>query len=338
MNSRTRDHQAVSLRRAASAISSIVKCVASTSQRAPARGRLRLRALEPQPAVISVSPPRIIVVAILGAVLGGCGNENGEHSYLAHDNSSALLATWTRVDNDVSGTIAEVKVIDSLAPDAAATDASPPSFGSSRSPPVRVERDSTAFTGEVDGDSVRLQVGGEALGAQINGRLDGDTLELAVPQRSGVETVRLKRGDKSDFEPTVRKITTLARTRRKQEERVESAAITRVATAFRRALDPQSNDDPCRYVTRELAARIAGLTDSCTGDFRSGNHALSAGPQGLLKIAFVDSQSIGGDQQQPVAVVTWKLKPNDEQLSTSQVTFVKQREKWLVEDLDFRIA
>ena len=139
----------------------------------------------------------------------------------------------------------------------------------------------------------------------------------------------------------MREITTFAKTRRKKQERVARAAITRVATAFERALDPQSGDDPCRYVARELADRIAGLsqlgtdnpssTAACADDFRVSDYGLAEGPQGVLKIVFVDSQSFfGGDQQQPVAVVTWKLKPNDDQRSTTRVRFVKQDGEWLV--------
>jgi hypothetical protein len=282
----------------------------------------------------------VAIGAVLVSVLG-CGKEEGEHSYLARTSSGAELLTWTRVDNDVSGTLAQAEVIDSLTSNAAtaitASQGSPVSVGTA---PVRVERRSAMFTGRVDGDSVRLQIGISGADVRINGRLDGDTLELAVPQDAGVQTVRFKQGDKSDFEPAVREITTLAKTRRKKQERVARAVITRVATAFERALDPRSGDDPCRYVARELADRIAGLSQLGTdkpsstaacADLRVSDYGLAEGPQGVLKIVFVDSQSFfGGDQQQPVAVVTWKLKPNEDQRSTTRVRFVKQDGEWLV--------
>ena len=77
-------------------------------------------------------------------------------------------------------------------------------------------------------------------------------------------TRRLKPAGDGDYTKAVqqirgreqqRKLAAKAALARKQ--RADRVAITRVATAFQKALNPASSDDPCRYVTAKVKVTSA---------------------------------------------------------------------------------
>ena len=49
-----------------------------------------------------------------------------------------------------------------------------------------------------------------------------------------------------------------------RKQRADRVAITRVATAFQKALHPGSSDDPCRYVTAKVRRNVRGFGDPST--------------------------------------------------------------------------
>jgi len=263
-------------------------------------------------------------LAVMLVAVAGCGSSDGPQSFLAQDASSAVSVQWKRVGDDVSGSISTTEV-------------TKPETGVFAEPAGEIKQQSEAFTGTVEGDSVRLQAGG-ALGTRINGRLDGDNLELAIPQDGGVQTVQLKPGDKSDYAKAVQQVRANvkrgkdeAQARRVREQRAARTEIMRVAVAFQKALDPKSSDDPCRYLTPELRRKILALADSknCTAAIRDSEarygQPLYEGPQGVAKIEFGSTDQPGASD----ALVTWRP---DRRSSDSQAEagFTKQEGRWLV--------
>lgn len=145
-------------------------------------------------------------------------------------------------------------------------------------------------------NSVRLLIGSGALSNRINGRLDGDTLELAIPQDTGTQNRRLTPASRDDYARAVQDIRDheqqrkdATQTRTAREQRAAKTAITRVATAFQQALDPHSPDDPCRYLTPQLKQAILSLAES-------GNPGVAdRGCTAVIR----DSERHRGQQRQP---------------------------------------
>jgi hypothetical protein len=287
----------------------------------------------------------IVLVALLSALLAGCGSDDGPQSFLASDNTSALFVEWKRVGNDVSGSVSAAEV----------NQPQTGLFQAAAQPPGEITEQTSGFTGTVSDDSVRLTIGAGATSNRVNGRLDGDTLELTIPQDSGAETLRLKPAGKDDYTEAVQDIRDRearrkadAKAAQTRKQRADRATITRVATAFQKALDPSNPNDPCGYLTPELRDDIVSTANAtapnpdvadipCTQAIRDSERKrerpLYTGPQGVARIRFLSSlialRGIG-QAGPPGAVVTWRPASGRGVLSQSETSFVEQGGKWLV--------
>ena len=277
--------------------------------------------------------------------VAGCGSSDGRESFLAHDKSGAVFVEWTRTGDDLAGSISATEV----------TQPQTGVFSSATLPAGQIKQQTQTFAGTVRDDSVQLQIGSPTLGSRINGRLDGDTLELAIPLDEGVRAMRLKPASQSDYDTAAEQVradeqrgAADAEARRAREQRAAKADITRVATAFQRALDPRSTDDPCRYLTPELKRDILSRGDATTGEVgsaarrgcttvirdseRQRDQPLYEGPQGVARIEFTDSLRSPriGEAGPPGATVTWRPESGRGSLSQSRASFTKQGGQWLV--------
>ena len=284
----------------------------------------------------------LLLAAIAPIPLAGCGSDDGPASFLAHDDTGAVFVEWKRVGDDVSGSLSAAEV----------NQPQQGLFQAAAQPPGEITEQTGAFTGTVSDDSVRLQIGSGEASNRVNGRLDGDTLELTLPHDQGVETVKLKPADKDDYTKAVQDIRDREARRKADEkaaqarkQRTDRVKITRVATAFQKALDPRSPDDPCRYLTPELRDDIvsdAGATaqDPVVADIpckrairdheRERQNPLYT--QGVARIRFLSSliSPRFGDAGPPGAVVTWRPASGRGVLSQSETSFAEQDGKWLV--------
>ena len=132
----------------------------------------------------------LLLAAITATPLAGCGSDVGPASFLAHDDTGAVSVEWKRVGDDVSGSLSAAEL----------NQPQQGLFQAGAQPPGEITDQTGAFTGTVSDDSVRLQIGSGAATNRINGRLDGDMLELTLPHDQGVETVKLKPAD-NDYTP-----------------------------------------------------------------------------------------------------------------------------------------
>jgi len=212
---------------------------------------------------IAVAGAVLVGVLIVAVIAVSSGSTDGPRMFMVRDASSALLVDWTRVGDDVSGSMTRAQLVipeasrfadDRLAGEVAR----------------EVQRENRPFTGTVSGDSVRMQFADGLFGSRINGRLDGDALTLTLTGDSGPPTLRLTSSTRGEFDMAVRRMraveTRRARRARATRERADATAaitIERVATAYEKALDPRSPDDPCRYMT--AAARADVVADPASG-------------------------------------------------------------------------
>ena len=162
----------------------------------------------------------IACAVIAGVILASSGSDDGPRSFMAADNTSALLVEWTRVGDDVSGSLTQARL----------AEPTPVLFGDDallRDKPREMQQGSSPFTGAVSGDSVRLQLAGSALGTRVNGQLDGDALKLIFTPDSGggPETVRFDSASRKDFNAAVARL------------RAADAARSRKATTARLRAD-----------------------------------------------------------------------------------------------------
>jgi len=280
----------------------------------------------------------------LGAVIvAGCGGtSDAPKSFLSYEGQTAVFVQWTRIGDDVSGTLSAAEVSQRQAG----------MFLSAANPPGEVTQQTAPFTGTVRDDSVRLLIGSGAATNRINGRLDDDTLQLTIPQDEGVQTRRLKPASESDYTKAVRDIRDREQQRKNsalaaktREQRAARPAITRAATAFQKALAPDSPGDPCRYLTVKLKQEIMSFAES---QARSGygpvgrscakiardNEAdrglpLYMGPQGVASIQFSE-QVMAALPSPPGAIVTWRPASGRNSTSTSRTPFTKENGRWLV--------
>jgi hypothetical protein len=215
---------------------------------------------------------------------------------VVRDASSALLIEWTRVGDDLLGSMISAQLVvpepDRFADDRLGGEAA-----------REVQRESRPFSGTVSGDSLRLQFADGLLGSRINGRLDGGALTLRLTGGSGPPTLRLSSGTRGEYDMAVQRMraaeTRRARRARATRERADATAgiaIVRVATAYQKALDPSSSDDPCRYIT--AAARADVVADPAPG-----------APAGSCKavIRFYEREGNGGAQSKDLSAAKVEL-------------------------------
>jgi hypothetical protein len=203
----------------------------------------------------------------------------------------------------------------------------------------------------VRGDnSVRLLLGSGTQANRVNGRLDGDTLELTIPQDQGLLTRRLEPAGDGDYAKAVQEIRdreqqrkVAAKAARARKQRADRIAITRVATAFQKALSPTSTDDPCRYVTSKVKQNVRGFVfgsgrSTCTKAIRDSDAELSKpvfeAPLGVAAIDFgpLPPLTVSFDSGPDGAVVTWRPKPDPHSLvdDSRRTMFIEQGGHWLV--------
>ena len=196
-----------------------------------------------------------VCVASVIVVLSS-GGDDRPRSFMAAESTGALLVELTRVGDEVSGSMTQARLV---AP-------TPVLFGNDAG--LReMQQGSSPFTGTVSGDSVRLQLAGSALGTGVNRQLDSDALKLifTLDSGGGPETVRFDPASREDFKAVARlRAADAARSRKATTARLRAdaktkAEITRVATAYEKALDPRRADDPCRYLS--AAAKEEVVTD-----------------------------------------------------------------------------
>jgi hypothetical protein len=283
-----------------------------------------------------------VCLATIAVTVAACGgNGDGPATFLSHDDESAIQVKWTRTGNDVSGSLSAAQVT----PAQAQTE-----MFSTAPAPGQIQDQTAAFTGTVRDDSVRLLLGSGTQTNRVNGRLDGDTLELTIPQDQGVLTRRLKPADDGDYAKAIQQIRdreqqrkTAAKAAQARKQRADKTAITRIATLFQKALDPNSPDDPCRYVTSKVKQNVRGFDfgsgrPSCTKAIRDSDAELSKpvskAPLGVGAITFgplpplTASLGTGPDG----AVVTWRPKPDPDTLvdDSRRTMFIEQSGRWLV--------
>lgn len=295
---------------------------------------------------IALAAACAVCIAVLGVVVvATAGSSDGPAAFLFQDTTSAVFVQWTRSGDDVSGTIAGAEI------------GQPQTgmFGVALRPAGEVRQHSGPFTGTVDGDSVRLQIGSGSAASRVNGRLDGDTLELTLTG-DGVQTVRLNPDSSpEDYSRAVTALRTAQtrrhradETRREGERRDAKPDIMRAATAFQKALAPRSADDPCRYMASRLRSETVALARGYArnGISRAGRSCaeilrdnetdnptpLYDGPQGVASIQF--TQPVAITRQPAGAVVTWRPGSGRDSGSVSRTLFTKQDGRWLV----FRLA
>jgi hypothetical protein len=187
-------------------------------------------------------------VAIVAVVLSS-GDDEGPRAFMASDDTSALLVEWTRVGDDLSGSLTQARLVDPA----------PLLLGDTtllREKPRELQQGSSAFTGTISDDSVRLRLAGNAQVPELNGRLDGDALTLIFTQENGPETINFNPSSRKEFSAAIARLRAAearrsrnARTTREHADAKAKAAITRVAIAYEKALAPSSPDDPCRYLS-----------------------------------------------------------------------------------------
>ena len=285
-----------------------------------------------------------VCVATIVVTVAACGgNGDGPATFLSHDDDEAIQVKWTRTGDDVSGSLSAAQVAQAQAQ---------AGFFSTAPAPGEIQDQTAAFTGTVRDDSVRLLLGSGTQTNRVNGRLHGDTLELTIPQEQGVLTRRLKPAGDGDYAKAVQQIRDHEQQRKKaakaalvRKRRADKVEIRRVATAFQKALNPSSADDPCRYVTSQVRTNVRGYGDpptlpSCTKAIRDSDARLSEprskAPLGVTGIEFgpLPPLAVSFDSGPDGAVVTWytSATPNPRSFSHGdrQTLFVEQGGRWLV--------
>jgi hypothetical protein len=285
-----------------------------------------------------------VCVAVIAVSVVACGgNGDGPATFLSHDDDEAIQVKWTRTGDDVSGSLSAAEV----------TQAQPQAgFFSTAPSPGQIQDQTAAFTGTVRDSSVRLLLGSGTQTNRVNGRLDGDTLELTIPQEQGVLTRRLKPAGDGDYAKAVQQIRDHEQQRKKaakaalvRKRRADKVEIRRVATAFQKALNPSSGDDPCGYVTSQVKMDVRGYGDpstppSCMKAMRDSDARLSEpvskAPLGVAGIEFgpLPPLSVSFDSGPDGAVVTWQPSatpdPGSFTHGVRQSLFVEQGGRWLI--------
>lgn len=280
-------------------------------------------------------------LAVIASTVAACGGGDGPASFLSQDDTSAIVVQWTRTGDDVSGTLSTAEVTQPQAKT---------ELFSTAPPPGQIQQQTGPFTGTVRDDSVRLLIGSGTQSNRVNGRLDGDTLELTIPQEMGMLTRRLKSAGEGDYTKAVQQIRdreqkrkAAAKTALARKQRADRIAITRVATAFQKGLNPASQDDPCRHVTPKVKVNVRGFGDpsalpTCTEAIRDSDAELrkpvSKAPLGVAAITFAPLPPLTAsfDPGPDGAVVTWRPKPDPDSLvdDSRRTMLIEQGGRWLV--------
>jgi len=282
-----------------------------------------------------------VVIIVIGVVVATGGSSDGPAGYLSHDDESEISVEWTHTGADVSGSVSAAQV--TQAQSAAETGFFPAPA------PGQITQQTGAFTGAVRDDSVRLLLGSGAVSNGVNGRLDGDTLELTIPQDRGVLTRRLNPASHDDYAKAVQQIRDRERQRKAapkaalvRKQHADRAEITRVANAFQKALSPRGSDDPCRYVTSDVKERFRDFPQrpapvSCASAIRQDDAAVdkpvARAPLGVAEIPFgaLPPLGISLDGGPDGAIVTWRPKPAPDSFEPGRTTFFKEQNgRWLV--------
>jgi len=289
---------------------------------------------------LAIAAAAAVVIVLLVVAIGG-GNSDGPAAFLSKDADSAVFVTWTRVGDDVSGSLSAAEV------------AQPQPGLFQTVTPGQVEPQTASFTGTVRDGSVRLLIGSGTATNRINGQLDGDTLELTIPQDSGVQRRRLTPASQGDYANAVRDIRDHEQQRKDDAqatkargERAARPAIKRAAIAFQKALAPGSNDNPCQYMTAKLQKDVTSFGESLarSGLAPAGRSCakiardsqadrtlpLYEGPQGVARIDFSD-QVMAVLPSPSGAIVTWRGE-SARATATSRTPFTKENGRWLVYD------
>jgi len=279
------------------------------------------------------------VVIVLLVIALGAGSSDGPAAFLSKDAGSAVFVSWTRVGDDVSGSLSAAEV------------AQPQPGLFQTVTPGQVVPQSASFTGTVRDGSVRLLIGAGIATNRINGRLDGDTLELTIPQDTGVQRRHLTPASQDDYTKAVQDIHDHEQQRKDdaqaakaRRERAARPAITQAAIAFQKALAPASSDNPCRYMTAKLQKDVVSFGESqarsgpapaghsCAKIARdsqaNGALPLYEGPQGVARIDFSD-QVMAMLASPPGAIVTWRGE-SARSTAPSRTAFVNENGQWLV--------
>jgi hypothetical protein len=250
---------------------------------------------------------------------------------------------WTRTGDDVSGSLSATEV-------AQKDGASQRGFFSTAPTPGEIVQQSAAFTGTVHDGSVRMLIGAGTQTNRINGHLDGDTLELTLPQDQGVLTRRLSPASSDAYTKAIQNIRGHERRRKAaakaalaRKHRTDKVEIAHVAAAFQKALSPTSHDDPCRYVTSKVKQNVRGFDfgsgrPTCTNAIRKSDAELSKpvskAPLGVAEITFADLPPLAVSLEggPPGAVVTWRPKPDPDSFTDHgrQTLFIEQGGQWRV--------
>lgn len=281
----------------------------------------------------------VVLVAVSVAACGG--NGDGPATFLSKDDESAIQVKWTRTGDDVSGSLSAAQVTQAQAQT---------EIFSTAPAPGTIQQQTAPFTGTVHDDSVRLLLGSGTQTNRVNGRLDGDTLELTIPQDQGVLTRRLKPSGDRDYTKAVQQIRNheqqrkvAAKAAQARKQRADRIAITRVAIAFQKALSPGSQDDPCRYVTSKVKQNVRGFDfgsgrPTCTKAIRESDAELSKPvskpPRGVATIKFgpLPPLTTSFDSGPDGAVVTWRPKPDPDSFvdDSRRTLLIEQGGRWLV--------
>ena len=283
-----------------------------------------------------------VCVAVITLTVAACGGgRDGPASFLSEDDTSAIYVEWTRTGDDLSGSLSTAEVTQPQAQ---------PGIFSTAPPPGQIRRQSAAFTGTVRDDSVRLLLGSGTHTNRVNGRLDGDTLELTVPQDEGVLTRRREPADDGDFTKATRQISdreqqrqAAAKAVQERKRRTDRIEITRVATAFQSSLEPGQprRPVPLRHVRgqaqRTRLRRSVDATAMHNGGPRQRRRAERACVEGtagrrrdqVRSATATDGQVETGPDG---AVVTWRPKPDPDSLGedSRRTMFIEQNGRWLV--------
>jgi len=287
---------------------------------------------------IAIAAAAAVVIVLLVVAIGG-GSSDGPAAFLSKDADSAVFVSWTRVGDDVSGSLSAAEV------------AQPEPGLFPTVTPGQVVPQTASFTGTVRDGSVRLLIGSRTGMNRVNGRLDGDTLELTMPQDSGVQRRRLTPASQADYTNAVRDIRDHEQQRKDgaqaakaRGERAARPAIKQAAIAFQKALAPGSNDNPCQYMTAKLQKDVTSFGESqarsglapagrsCAKIARNSQAdrtlPLYEGAQGVARIDFSE-QVMAALPSPPGAIVTWRDE-SARATATSRTPFTKENGRWLV--------
>lgn len=197
----------------------------------------------------------------------------GPTSFLFHSDQAAIFVQWTRTDDAESGSLSAAQMTQPQ-PDPR------PTYVSTAPPTGQVGQQTGAFTGTVQGDSVRLIIGSGASSHRVNGRLDGDTLELTVPDGQRAIPTRRTTTNHDDHTKAVEQIREHERRRTAPPRQLtfESRQTTRPPS---RVSQPPSKDVESQERRRSVSLRHADVKERvrpsadkpmsrrCTADIRN---------------------------------------------------------------------